>query len=129
MLTVDRFISAPPEAAWDVLVDLGSWPQWGPSVQRAELDTAAGAPAALHLGSTGRVWTPVGIALPFVITEFEPGRYWAWVVAGIAATTHRVDPVEGGCRVTFAVPWWAPVYLPVCVIALRRIEHLARGLD
>jgi hypothetical protein len=46
-------------------------------------------------------------------------------VAGIPATGHRVVPDPGGCVVTFTVPWWAPFYLPVCAVALRRIERLA----
>ena len=44
---------------------------------------------------------------------------------GIPATGHRVIPQDGGCLVTFTVPWWAPAYLPVCALALRRIERLA----
>ncbi|KAA8946909.1 MAG: SRPBCC family protein, partial [Mycobacterium sp.] len=27
-------------------------------------------------------------------------------------------------RVTFGVPWWAGAYLPVCAVALRRIDQL-----
>jgi hypothetical protein len=63
--------------------------------------------------------------LPYTVTAFEPGRYWSWSVAGIPATGHRVVPQAGGCLVTFTVPWWAPAYLPVCALALRRIERLA----
>ncbi len=121
MLIVERAMAAPPEAAWDVLTDLDAWPHWGPTVQRAELDT----PGPLRLGSRGRVWTPVGISLPFEITRFDAGRGWAWKVAGVAATRHTVEPASGGCRVAFGVPIWAPVYLSVCAVALTRIEHLA----
>lgn len=124
MLTVDRVVTAQPEAVWDVLVDLDMWPRWGPSIRRAELDGPDQVRPGLALGSTGRVWTPVGVSLPFVITEFEPGRCWAWAVAGVPATRHRVDPVDGGCRVSFGVPRWAPAYLPVCAVALWRIQRL-----
>ena len=65
------------------------------------------------------------MALPYTVTAFEPGRYWSWSVAGIPATGHRIVPQGGGCVVTFTVPWWAPAYLPVCALALRRIERLA----
>ena len=121
MLTVGRRMAAPPESAWRVLTDLDAWPRWGPSVQRAELD--GGGPLAL--GSRGRVWTPVGLSLPFVVTEFERGREWAWHVAGVPATRHSVAPDGDGCRVTFGVPIWAPAYLAVCAVALKRIEDLA----
>jgi hypothetical protein len=72
------------------------------------------------------VWTPVGIPLPFTITGFDAGRAWAWRVAGIPATRHGVDPHGDGCRVWMSAPLWAPVYLPVLAIALRRIDRMAR---
>jgi len=74
------------------------------------------------------VRTILRVALPYTVTRFEPGRYWQWSVAGVRATGHRVQPQkDGGCLVTFTVPWWAPAYLPVCALALRRIERLASG--
>jgi hypothetical protein len=121
MPTVVSRVGARPEAVWDVLVDLDAWPKWGPSVQRAELSEAG----PMKLGSRGKVWTAVGVALPFTITEFEEDRCWAWDVAGIGATRHEVWPAGGGSCVAFGVPWWAPVYLPVCAVALRRIARLA----
>lgn len=116
---IDRFIAAPPAAAWDLLVDVAAWPIWGPSVRRALLlDGATG----LSLGTRGDVWTAVGVRMPFVITEFEPGHRWTWRVSGVPATGHQVTPTPGGCRVRFEVPWWATAYLPVCAVALSRIE-------
>ena len=43
----------------------------------------------------------------FEVTEFEPGRHWAWKVAGVPATRHQVDAVGGGARVSISVPWWS----------------------
>lgn len=123
MWTVNRRIQAPADAVWNVLTDLDDWPRWGPTVQRGELDDGA----VLTLGSRGRVWTPVGVPLPFTITEFVPGVSWAWAVAGVPATRHGVDPEEGGCRAWMSAPTWAPAYLPVLAIALRRIEGIARS--
>jgi Polyketide cyclase / dehydrase and lipid transport len=120
MPTVERHIAAPPAAVWNVLVDLDAWPQWGPSIQRAEL--AGTGPMAL--GSRGKVWTPFGLALPFEITEFDDHRYWAWAVGGVGATRHEVQPLDGGTRLAFGVPLWAPAYLSVCAIALRRIDRM-----
>jgi uncharacterized protein YndB with AHSA1/START domain len=118
--TVSRGIAAPPDVAWRLLTDLDTWPQWGPSVASASIDTDE-----LRLGSRGTVATMAGVSLPFEVTRFEDGRRWSWKVAGVSATDHRVVATEEGCEVTFGVPWWAPGYLAVCAIALRRIEKLA----
>ncbi|MCW2589677.1 MAG: hypothetical protein JWQ86_2104 [Mycobacterium sp.] len=120
MWTVSRRIQTTADAVWQLLVDLDDWPRWGPTVQRAELDGGV-----LTLGTKGRVWTPVGLPLPFEITEFVPGRSWAWQVAGVPATRHGVDPEDDGCRAWMSAPLWAPAYLPVLAIALQRIEAMA----
>lgn len=121
MPSVQRSIAAPAERVWDILVDVDAWPTWGPTVERAVLDSGG----ALELGSRGKIRTPVGVWLPFTVTEFDAGRYWAWEVAGIRATRHEVVPTGNGSRVTFGVPLWAPAYLPVCAVAVRRIANMA----
>ncbi len=119
MLTVSRHIDAPPDAVWRLLVDTEAWPKWGPTVAGGEIDGGE-----MTLGASGRVHTPVGVALPFRITEFIPGRRWAWSVAGVPATAHAVEPDGDGCRASMAAPWWAPAYLPVLAIALQRIDRM-----
>jgi uncharacterized protein YndB with AHSA1/START domain len=121
MLTVTRHIDAPAEAVWKLLVDTDAWPQWGPTVAGGEIDGGE-----MTLGASGRVHTPVGVSLPFRITEFIPGRRWAWSVAGVPATSHSVEPDGSGCRASMAAPWWAPAYLPVLAIALQRIDRMVR---
>jgi hypothetical protein len=123
--SVDRVIAAAPSAAWHILVDVAAWPLWGPSVRRAKLRDGA---TELSLGTRGDVWTAVGVRMPFVITEFDPGSRWTWKVAGVPATGHQVTADPGGCRVRFEVPWWASAYLPVCSVALGRIERLVLNL-
>ena len=91
-------------------------------MRRAALDDGA---AELRAGAQGTVWTTVGVPLRFSVTDFEPGRRWAWAVASVPATGHEVIAVPGGCRLRFDVPWWALAYLPVCATALGRIEKLA----
>lgn len=120
MLSTSRRIAAPADRVWRLLVEVEHWPRWGPTVAGAELGTAA-----IADGSRGRVRTAAGFSLPFEVTTFVPGRRWAWTVAGVPATAHEVRPVDGGCEVTFSVPVWAPAYLVVCALALRRIEALA----
>lgn len=119
---VDRRIAAAPEAVWRLLTDLETWPLWGPSVRRAALRDGG---TVLREGAQGTVWTAVGVALPFTVTEFIPGRRWDWTVAGVTATGHEVTSTTSGCVVRFSTPWWAAAYLPVCAAALSRIEKLA----
>jgi hypothetical protein len=121
MFTVGRDIAAPSEAVWNILTALDAWPRWGPTVAGAELAE----PGPLRLGSLGKVWTSIGVPLPFEITDFETGRTWAWKVAGVPATAHGVEPAGEGCRATMSVPIWAPVYLTVCALALKRIDQMA----
>ncbi|MCV7432616.1 SRPBCC family protein [Mycolicibacterium bacteremicum] len=122
MWTAKRDVAAPADTVWRILTDLDAWPQWGPTVSRGELDGTA-----FLLGATGRVWTPVGVPLPFVVSEFDPEHSWGWDVAGVPATRHGVEPRGDGCQVWMTAPWWAPAYLPVLEIAVRRIERMALG--
>lgn len=122
-LWVRRTIEVPAAAAWRVLTDVAAWPCWGPSVRAASITRPE-----LGLGATGRVETVVGPSLPFEITDFEPGRRWAWRVAGLAATDHVVTAIgDERCEVAFGVPWFAAPYLAVCRVALTRIDALARA--
>lgn len=121
MWSVARVVAAPPERLWALLIDLDAWPRWGPTVTGAELTDVT----SLGLGAHGRVRTLAGVTLPFEVTAYDEGRSWAWRVAGVPATTHEVEPHPDGCRVRFGVPTWAPGYLVVCTLALRRLEDLA----
>jgi uncharacterized protein YndB with AHSA1/START domain len=123
-IEVARRITASPAAAWRVLTEPACWPRWGPSVRAVDA-----ADERLRPGSTGRVQTPVGVWVPFRVTHLDPGHRWAWRVAGVAATGHRVEPDPDGCRVVFEVPTWGFGYVPVCELALRRIEQLLVGPD
>jgi hypothetical protein len=125
--SVTRRVAAPADVVWGLLTDTAQWPAWGPSISGVEPEPTGDVPAELAPGSRGTVRTVLGPSLPYAVTAFEAGRYWSWSVAGIPATGHRVVPAPGGCLVTFTVPWWAPAYLPVCALALRRIEQLATG--
>ena len=93
--SVSRYVAAPVGDVWELLTDVGRWPEWGPSVRGAEL-----AAPCLMTGSTGHVRTVLGISLPFRVTEFQAGRSWSWSVAGIRATDHIVVPDGAGCRIS-----------------------------
>lgn len=86
-----------------------------------------GGATRLDLGVRGTVWTAVGVRMGFTITEFDAGRRWSWSVSGVPATGHEVIPAGNGCRASFDVPRWASIYLPVCAVALDRIDQIATG--
>ena len=123
MLQVTATINAPATVAWRLLTDTHAWPQWGPSVRTVEVPTRF-ITAGLH----GRVQTTLGPWLPFEITDWEEGSHWSWTVAGIPATGHLIE-----ATVSRQLPRdlhdsrWAPFYVPVCRIALRRLDALARA--
>jgi hypothetical protein len=122
--------TASPDAVWDVLVDTEAWPRWGPTVSAVDLEEGDGAGPAgtrVRLGTRGRVRTPVGLWLPFEVTEWVEGERWAWRVAGVPATSHAVRPTATGAEVVMAVPWWAPAYLAVCEVGVRRVARLAEA--
>ena len=117
-LSVGKFYQASPLIIWDLMTDTFKWPQWGPTVKSVQCSERF-----IRKGSTGRVLTPFGIWLPFVITEFEQACYWSWKVASISATGHRVHASEtGGCYLWFELPVIAAPYTLVCQRALGRIE-------
>lgn len=121
MLEVSATLNAPAPVAWALLTDTHAWPDWGPSVRAVAAPTRV-----ITAGMRGRVQTTVGLWLPFEITDWEQGACWAWRVAGIQATGHRVTPLTTNtCRVAFTIPAWAPFYLPVCRAALRKLNRLA----
>jgi uncharacterized protein YndB with AHSA1/START domain len=122
-LAAERTMSASQAQVWRVLIDLDEWPRWGPTITAAELHDAD----ELAEGTTGRVTVVGGIALSFVITEYTEGRSWAWSVAGVPATDHRVDAIGDRCRARIGVPILVAPYLVVCRTALRRIERLANA--
>lgn len=118
-LDVARDLIAEPADAWRMLSDTRSWSAWGPSVTAVDAT-----PPVITPGARGRVRLPGGLWVPFEITDLVPGERWAWRVAGIPATGHRVEPRPGGCRIVFEVPVLAAPYAAVCRVALRRLERL-----
>lgn len=123
-IEISREIAASPELIWDILTDTAMWHKWGPSV--VDVDCIH---QQIAKGDCGRVKTIVGFWVPFVITEYKEFSYWYWRVATVKATGHRIIRIdEKNCRVSFDMPWWAIFYLPICYLALRRIEHLCMNM-
>jgi len=119
-LEVSEAIDAPPTVIWDILTDTHRWPRWGPTVRAVRCTHRR-----IRLGSEGAVQTPVGLWVPFVVTEYEHESRWSWEVASVPATGHRMLRIgPGRCRVVFEVPLPAAPYLFVCRIALQRIAEM-----
>lgn len=120
-LWVSAEFDVPAATLWQLLVDPDVWPQWGPSVRSAVVESDV-----LELGARGTVDTALGLTLPFRIAKFEPGTSWSWTVGGIPGTDHRVESLGlRKYRVGFGVPWPAAPYLAICRIALGRLNRLA----
>ncbi|MBR9986713.1 MAG: SRPBCC family protein [Desulfosarcina sp.] len=119
-LSFSKLLDVPSASVWRLVTDTRTWHRWGPSV-RAVVCTER----FIRAGSSGRIRTPVGIWVPFVVQCFESESYWDWRVAGVPATGHRVESVgPDRCRLTFTVPVWALGYGLVCRLALMRIDRL-----
>ena len=120
MWTTDRVIAARPEAVRALLVDLDAWPRWGPTIARATVSDSGGS----ALGSSGTVWTVVGVALPFTVTEFEPGRRWAWTGRWCPGHTPRGSPGTERLNGEFRCAVMGAGVSCGCAVALRRIDGM-----
>ena len=121
-MDVTRRIGAPTAAVWEQLAHTRNWPAWGPTVRAVDP-----ADEVVRPGLRGTVTTPIGLSMPFEVTDVEAGRRWHWRVGGVPATDHLVAPDGDGCRATIRIPAWAPFYAPVCHLALARIEERVLG--
>ncbi len=84
-ISVSQHYHASSRELWRFLTDTTLWPMWGPTVLAVRCSERF-----IRKGSIGKVRTPIGVWVPFVITEYDDLHFWAWKVAGIRATGHRV---------------------------------------
>jgi hypothetical protein len=122
-LEVAVTIRASADKVWQMITDIRTWPEWGPSVTGVRCQDRF-----IRSGSTGSVRTIFGLWLPFAIMDVVDKTYWSWRVCGIHATGHRVESLsQNRCRLVFDMSVLAAPYWGVCAIALRRIRHLAEN--
>jgi hypothetical protein len=123
-LVVSREIDAAADEVWSLFTDTRWWSVWGPSVGAVEVD---GPGRTIREGTTGRVRV-AGTWVPFRIDRCRDRR-WTWRVAGVPATGHRVEALDGRSRASFEVPLLAAPYGVVCARALGTVARLAeRGV-
>lgn len=115
-------IDAPPQAVWDVLVDVGRWPAFDPYCERIEGSAA--------LGQTLTIYTPLapGRAIPVKVSAFEPPSVFAWtggLPLGMFTTvrTHRVTRTGAGSRLDVAEELSGPM-LKVVMASLPDLNDL-----
>ncbi|MFN8587470.1 MAG: SRPBCC family protein [Candidatus Eisenbacteria bacterium] len=97
-------IAAPPEHAWNVLVDFERWPEWTASMRRLERVT----PGPAGRGARVRVEQPELQPAVFTITDWRPGSGFRWVMGGAAlgaCADHELAPEGGGTRLLLRVKY------------------------
>jgi hypothetical protein len=120
-ISVSRHYHASPQTVWQLLTDTTLWPLWGPTVRDVSCSERY-----IRKGSEGKVLTPIGLWVPFLITEYDDFRFWGWKVAGIRATGHRVIAhSDRFCRLVFELPFY---WLPYAFVCRRANANLARLL-
>ena len=116
-ISVGKTFSASPNILWDLITDTTQWSRWGPTVKAVRTSERY-----ISKGSRGQVLTPLGIWLPFVVTDYEHEHFWNWKVASVRATGHRLQSADvGGANLWFEVPVIAFPYIAICWLALNRI--------
>jgi hypothetical protein len=91
-------IDASPAAVWDVLADVGSYPDWNPFIRRLRGELREGARLEVEVAPPG------GRALSFrpTVLAAEPGRELVWLgrflVPGLVDGEHRfrIEGLPGG---------------------------------
>jgi uncharacterized membrane protein len=101
--TVEVF--APPERIWAVFVDVERWPEWTPTVTRAQ--RLEGGPLAV--GSQTKIWQPKLTPVIWRVTVLdETAGVFTWTTSkpGIQVTaTHKMETNDGGARVTLSLDY------------------------
>ncbi len=121
-------VQAPPAAVWRVLADVERWPEWTPSIRRAQwLDGATFA-----RGSRARVLIAGSlVASTWTVTSLEDERSFTWesrVMPGVVTVAdHELTPEDGGTRVVLRVTIRGPLAVlaaPMLMAVTRRNMRL-----
>ncbi len=94
-------IDAPPDRVYDLVADIPAMGRWSPETYRAEWRRGASGPAE---GARFRGWNKRGPLRWFTdctVEEADPGRAFAFRVAGTGARwSYRLEATNGGTRLT-----------------------------
>ncbi len=131
LISSSRFIAAPPERVFDVLVDVERWPEWTASVtsvQRPE-------PGPLTVGSKAKVKQPKLPHAVWQVTEMHEHDFsWISRQPGVVTTgRHHVEPDGEGSKVTLQIEHAGPLSGVVGALTkgltLRYLEMEGDGLQ
>ena len=126
-LTLHATGPAAPEEVWERYAVLARWSSWAPQI--TGVDLSGPSDGRLRAGLRGRVRGPLGIAVPFVVTDVDEGtRRWSWTVSAgplRLALRHWVSPgPDGGTTTGLRIRGPAPAlagYAPLASWALHRL--------
>jgi hypothetical protein len=116
------YIDAPIETVWSVTQDVERWPEWTPTVTSVRLVSAE----VFGLGSIARIKQPLQPESEWVVTEFTPGKRFAWQTSRNGLTmlgTHDLSEEGRGIRNVLSVDATGPLALllwPVLRFAMRK---------
>ena len=95
-------IDAPPDLVWAVTVDIDRWPDWTPTVDKAErLDTGP-----LRVGSRALIAQPGLPEAIWTVTALREGESFAWetTLRGMRMIAcHEVKPADAGADNTLTL--------------------------
>jgi uncharacterized membrane protein len=127
-----RHIDAPAQRVWEVLFDVGRWPEWTPTIDSVErLDDGP-----LQVGSRAKVRQPKLPQASWQVTEVVDGRSFTWEAKGPGMRTiarHQVVPDATGSTVTLSIEQTGPLGALATLLwrrlTQRYIELEAESLD
>jgi uncharacterized protein YndB with AHSA1/START domain len=82
-------ISAPPASVWEVLTDIGHWPDWMPEIASARLEGPLAPGSVIH-------WEPQGQIVESRLVEVIPERRLVWNGTDGAVHVWELIPAGSG---------------------------------
>lgn len=104
-MQITRDVRATHERVWDVLTDVGRWPQWTASITAVEV--LGGGP--LGPGAHVRLAHPTAT---WIVAAYEPGWSFRWQNARTGGTTvveYRVEPAGAASRLVLTLRQTGPL--------------------
>lgn len=91
-------VNATPQAIWDEMVKIDTWPEWKPFIKKAGASGYECLANGVKFKMTIQVGGPAAVPLSATISEFDqPGRLvWEGGVKGIFHAVHSFDFKESG---------------------------------
>ena len=89
--------NCPPESVWRRWVDVGAWPEWDRSLERASIE------GPFQPDTRGRLQLQDGRTLAFTIAAVENGRsfrFEALLPGARLRMDHQLEPSPHGARIT-----------------------------